>query len=232
MHKPTGLFFAALLSCAASGQGIVIDLYQNIVSGNIGEDFAGTNLSNPPSPRGRVASAGYNLVGTSAFVADFTADGDRTGITDPGITRLRFDGGSFPTYTLATNSPARDSGDPTPENDAFLFSAVWLDNLLETDQRRNGFARTIGGRTDIGSIEFDPATPVIIPPNILAIRGNTLTFASIPGRHYILEVSEDLTYFIRLNKPFTATSTLSALADPTATSGDRSRFYRIAEVQQ
>jgi parallel beta-helix repeat protein len=214
-----------------NGQGIRIDIYQSIVAGNIGEDIGGTNANNPPRARGSVTSAGYNLIGTGPFFSDFTAVGDRTGVTDPGINPIRYDGGRFPTYTLALDSPARDACDPAPEHEEFMFGTTsWIANLLDADQRRNGFARTIGGRTDIGSIEFDPATPETIEPEILSLTGNALAFKSIPGHTYTLEVSQDLTYFIRLDKPVTATSILTALTDPAPVSEDGSRYYRIAEI--
>lgn len=214
-----------------NGQEMEIDLYQSIISGNIGQDIGGTDANNRPSPRGRVASAGYNIIGTGSFVSDFSGPGDQAGITDPGLTPLRYDGGRFPTYSLRPDSPAREAGDPNPEYEEPMLAAVsWIANLFETDQRRNGFARTVGARTDIGAIEFNPFSPPVIIPKILSLEGNAIEFTSIPGRTYTLEVSPDLSYFIRLDKHITATSTTSRIFDFTPNNSDPVRFYRVTEI--
>src|SRR5262249_52383804 len=78
--------------------------------------------------------ANHNQVGVSA---------GHPGAIDPLLSPLGYYGGLTQTLVLSVLSPARDAGS---------------DFGLTEDQR--GFARTVGGQTDIGAIEFNSAIVV------------------------------------------------------------------------
>jgi len=92
---------------------------------------------------GTVVSHGYNLT-DSDTIGLLTGTGDKvatTRVLDP--LGLRNNGGPTPTFNPLIGGPAIDAGDP-----AFTDTSA-------TDQR--GRSRVIGGRIDIGAVEFRPS---------------------------------------------------------------------------
>ena len=98
---------------------------------------------------GEFVSGGNNLIGNPNDATGFTngENGDLVGTAenpiDPLLGELQDNGGSTPTQALLDSSPAIDAGS-NPEN-------------LETDQRGEGFDRTVGDATDIGAFEVQNA---------------------------------------------------------------------------
>jgi hypothetical protein len=99
----------------------------NNVAGGVAEDLSGN--------RGTLFGA-HDLVMTSLLALP-----DDTLRDDPMLIALADKGGPTRTHALASASPAIDAGS-NPEDFA-------------TDQRGNGFPRTLGGATDIGAFESD-----------------------------------------------------------------------------
>jgi Domain of unknown function (DUF4347)/RTX calcium-binding nonapeptide repeat (4 copies) len=111
----------------------------SIISGN-SQDSSGNEA---PDLSGEFTSGGNNLIGDGS--GDFVngENGDLVGTTenpiDPKLGELQDNGGATPTQELLEGSPAIDTGS-NPDN-------------LATDQRGEGFARTVGNGTDIGAFE-------------------------------------------------------------------------------
>jgi predicted outer membrane repeat protein len=95
---------------------------------------------------GTLTSGGYNLCRDDGG-GYLTATGDQIN-TDPLLGPLATNGGPTLTHRLLCGSPAIDAGDPA-------FSPP-----PEYDQRGPGYSRVIGGRIDIGAVEFNPAATV------------------------------------------------------------------------
>jgi len=146
---------AIFLFDANSGTGTVT-VANSTFSGNVASEgtgflldasFSGTTILNLGSTilnhctivsfSGTVISRGYNLSSDngSGFL---TATGDQTN-TPPLLGPLQLNGGQTPTHALLSGSPAIDAGTN------FTDSA--------TDQRGDGFSRTVGAATDIGAFE-------------------------------------------------------------------------------
>lgn len=89
-------------------------------------------------------SGGHNLIGSGSAIGNFTATGDQTAISSPGLAPLDFNGGSTQTHALIPGSPAIDAGDNASVPAELTF-----------DQR--GVPRVIGTSVDIGAVEFLPA---------------------------------------------------------------------------
>ena len=106
---------------------------------------AGTSEQN--NVVGTFVSEGNNLIGNSNGSSGFNNESDLVGTAenpiDPLLGELQDNGGSTPTQALLDSSPAIDAGS-NPEN-------------LETDQRGEGFDRTVGDATDIGAFEVQNA---------------------------------------------------------------------------
>jgi len=111
----------------------------------------------------------YNLIGTGSTVVSYLtplttltaitapspAPFDTTNIVtdNPGLGPLQFNGGLTRTHRPQTGSPAIDAGDPS-----IMFDPS------EFDQRGAPFDRVVGGRIDIGAVEYDPSTdPPALP---------------------------------------------------------------------
>jgi len=90
---------------------------------------------------GTVVSHGYNLT-DSDTIGLLTGPGDKVATTRV-LGQLGRNGGPTPTFNPVTGGPAIDAGDP-----AFTDTSV-------KDQR--GWSRVIGGRIDIGAVEFRPS---------------------------------------------------------------------------
>ena len=120
-------------------------------SATITSSIVAGNLTGEPDNRtqsdlsGEFVSGGNNLIGNPDSATGFTdgENGDLVGTPenpiDPFLGELQDNGGTTPTIALLDGSPAIDAGS-NPEN-------------LETDQRGEGFDRTVGGGTDIGAFE-------------------------------------------------------------------------------
>jgi hypothetical protein len=136
---------------------------KNTSSGTSPDVFS-TNLDPP--------SLGSNLIGNGSGALGFGNGirGDQVGTAaapiDPLLGPLAFNGGPTPTHALLSGSPAIDRG----SNAAGLTS----------DQR--GFARTVGGGTDVGAFEAQPMTVQSVQindgnPQRSEVRSLTITFS-------------------------------------------------------
>ena len=125
-----------------------LTITSSIVAGNSNGDLGG-----------EFSSGGNNLIGDlSEATGFFNGDnGDIVGSTDspidPKLGELQDNGGATSTEALLEGSPAIDAGS-NPNN-------------LETDQRGEGFERTIGNGTDIGAFEVQDTGGEI--PNELVV---------------------------------------------------------------
>lgn len=115
---------------------------------------ANRNNSTMPDVVGAFISTGYNLIGNRGTASGFNGTGDQTGssaaLINPNLNPLALNGGTTPTHSLKSNSPALDKGKSF---------------VLTTDQR--GLARPVdlpasnasgGDGADIGAFEAQ-ATP-------------------------------------------------------------------------
>jgi hypothetical protein len=117
---------------------------------------------------GVFTSGGNNLIGNGDDATGFEdgVNGDLVGsdgddpfnpqtelLADPNLGELQNNGGSTETFALLEDSPAIDAGS-NPNN-------------LETDQRGEGFDRTIGNRTDIGAYEVQEGGGGEIPDELI-----------------------------------------------------------------
>ncbi|MEL6494720.1 MAG: calcium-binding protein [Cyanobacteria bacterium J06623_7] len=133
-------------SAAFTGDGI---------SGNgsivITSSIIANNSENDLEENASLTSGGNNLIGNAGSANGFTdgANGDLVGTPDAPIDsrlgELQDNGGATPTLALLDGSPAIDAGSNP--------------NGLETDQRGDGFARTLGNGTDIGAFEVQTTIP-------------------------------------------------------------------------
>ena len=118
---------------------------------------------------GEFISGGNNLIGNGDDVTGFVdgVNGDLVGsdgddpfdpqndlLIDPKLRELQNNGGATETFALLEESPAIDAGS-NPNN-------------LETDQRGEGFNRTVGNGTDIGAYEVQ----TIINDEIIGTENN------------------------------------------------------------
>jgi Ca2+-binding RTX toxin-like protein len=111
-----------------------------------GSIIANNNLTSTPigdvSGDGEFISGGNNLISNgddaTGFIESDIVGTDAQPI-DPQLGELQNNGGSTPTQELLAGSPAIDTGS-NPDG-------------LATDQRGEGFARTVGNGTDIGAFE-------------------------------------------------------------------------------
>jgi hypothetical protein len=111
-----------------------------------GSIIANNNLTSTPigdvSGDGEFISGGNNLIGNGDDATGFI-ESDIVGTTDnpidPSLGELQNNGGSTPTQELLAGSPAIDAGS-NPDG-------------LATDQRGEGFNRTVDNGTDIGAFE-------------------------------------------------------------------------------
>ena len=130
-------------SSGIANNGGEITLTSTIVAGN----FDNNDLENDD-----IISGGNNLIGGEATLSSLIGsvgglaniqDSDLVGTADspidPLLGELQDNGGTTPTFALLDGSPAINAGS-NPNN-------------LETDQRGEGFDRTVGGSTDIGAFE-------------------------------------------------------------------------------
>jgi hypothetical protein len=120
------------------------DVLSSIIAGNNGDDDVHTN-----GEPNEFVSLGYNLIGGGNDLGAFNQTGDQTGVTNPLLAPLAFNGGPTPTHALLPGSPAMDSGNPS-------FAAP-----PGFDQRGAPFARVFGGRIDIGAFEAQPIIFVV-----------------------------------------------------------------------
>ncbi len=137
-------------------QSTSTEVRSSIISGNtVGGDLAiVSGIDNS------FQSNGYNLVGSGnvfgpanqfSALDNFTAQGDQSGVLDPGLGVLTDNGGLTLTHALLPTSPALDAGDPN--------ALVNVGDVPEFDQRGAPFGRIEDGngdsiaRIDIGVFE-------------------------------------------------------------------------------
>ena len=143
----------------------------SIIAGNTNDDVAVTNLTANNS----FQSYGYNVIGSGGGtldgLANFTATGDQTNVTDPLLGPLADNGGPTLTHALLPGSPAIDAGDP--------IAVAGQNGVPVFDQRGAGFERVFGGRLDIGSYEFIFAKTIDLEINGGAINRSGIATLTI-----------------------------------------------------
>ena len=133
------------------------EVRSSIIAGNLSSFVPGPG--DPPNPDSDVdpvgvnptnsfVSLGFNLIGSGLGLGAFNAAGDQTGIADPGLDPLGFNGGPTQTHALQGGSPAINAGDP---------NAFGIGSVPMTDQK--GDMRVVG-TIDIGSFESN-VMPVV-----------------------------------------------------------------------
>jgi parallel beta-helix repeat protein len=137
-------------------------LTSTIVANNTGADVARTDGGTP------AFTANNSLIRTPVAGSSITGASNLIGV-DPKLGPLANNGGPTDTMALLTGSPAINVGS-NPETLAF-------------DQRGNGYARTVGGGTDIGAFEFGagPSPSVPVPASSPAGLGIMAALLSILG---------------------------------------------------
>ena len=124
-------------AAVSNGRDNTVTIASTIIAGNsadsglLEDDVSGTFVSE-----------GNNLIGNSTGSNSFDSTdivGTAENPIDPQLGELQDNGGSTQTIALLEGSPAIDAGS-NPDN-------------LQTDQRGEGFDRTVGGGTDIGAFE-------------------------------------------------------------------------------
>ena len=118
------------------------------ITSNLVANNTGANLGDI-SGDGETISGGNNLVGNANDVSGL-ADTDITDV-DPLLGELQDNGGATQTIALLEDSPAIDAGS-NPDN-------------LTTDQRGDGFDRTVGDAIDIGAFEVQDVNNPDNPDN-------------------------------------------------------------------
>ncbi|MEQ8998817.1 MAG: choice-of-anchor Q domain-containing protein [Coleofasciculus sp. B1-GNL1-01] len=128
----------------------------SLIAGNIdAADISGSSF----------ISGGHNLIGNGDGTPGFIngVNNDQVGTTDnpidPLLGLLQNNGSSTATHALLPGSPAIDAG----SNPLMLL----------TDQRGDGFNRTVGSQTDVGAFEVQPlpSTSVPEPSSMLGLIG-------------------------------------------------------------
>jgi hypothetical protein len=133
---------------------------------------------------GMITSLGYNLVSGDGLAGFPLIPSDLVN-TNPMLGPLQLNGGQTPTHALLCGSPAVDAGTN------FL--------RLATDQRGDGFARTVGLATDIGAYEAQTPPscnqpPVALCTNVTVSAGaNCMADASIDNGSYDPDAGDSIT---------------------------------------
>ncbi len=91
------------------------------------------------------ASLGFNVVGSGEAIGAFTGTGDQTGIVDPGLADLGFNGGPTQTHELTAGSVALNAGDQS--------AMAGVNGVPDNDQRGMGNNRVFGSAIDVGAFE-------------------------------------------------------------------------------
>jgi len=130
-------------------------LSNTIVAGNTDASGGDSPDCNTPVSHG---SAGYNLIGNANNCNLVAGTGDQVGTSGTpiaaGLGGLADNGGRTLTHAPVLGSAALNLGNPGAPGSPPL--------CLPSDQR--GVARPLAGRCDVGSVEIDPAPPVINTP--------------------------------------------------------------------
>jgi hypothetical protein len=127
-----------------------------------------SDVRNGTSPA--FTSLGHNLIGTMGGATGFTngSNGDIAGTNASPVNArlgaLANYGGLTKTHELQSDSPAINAG-----NNALIPAGI------TTDQRGNGFARLKGGRTDIGSFEFQNDAPTLSDTSFTFLKGVSIS---------------------------------------------------------
>ncbi len=124
---------------AAADSDDSVDLASTIVAGNTAAAVPNDLATKPSTPT--VGFAGAKSLIQAPAGAPLSGSGNLIGV-DPQLGQLADNGGPTPTRLIAASSPAVDAG---------------AANGLTVDQR--GLPRTVGGGTDIGSVELQTARP-------------------------------------------------------------------------
>ena len=162
------------LGATASGGGLAVTspalLDNSIVSAN-NVNGAFDDISGPV-----LKTSANNLIGIGGGLTN-GVNGNKTGVTNPKLAVLGNYGGPTQTMPPLIGSPAIDAG-----NNALVPAGV------TTDQR--GFNRIVGGKVDIGAVEF---SKIVISGNVYNdINGDGARQAGEPGMANV-QVYVDLT---------------------------------------
>jgi hypothetical protein len=160
-----------VLADGATGGGILAGgsvsflLNNSIVAGNL--NGTGPGATPDDIGIGQVDSrSGYNLIGTGGSGGlQNGVNGNRVGVTNPGLAPLGDYGGPTQTMALSPGSPALGAGSVALAVDAG-------GKPLTADQR--GFARVVNGAVDIGALETQPPpTAHLSGPTVSEAAGST-----------------------------------------------------------
>ena len=135
----------------AGGQ---LQLAHSILAGNLGGGDLSSSVSTPAVTHSLIGDGeGSGLAEAPLGSSDDNGNligGPENGVIDPRLGPLADNGGPTWTHALLPNSPAIDMGDPgalAGEGEIPLF-----------DQRGRPFARVVGGRIDMGAVEYQAGT--------------------------------------------------------------------------
>ncbi len=126
-------------------------VYSTIIAGNFASDDPANPDSDVDAVQGAVqnsfVSLGYNVIGTGLPLGlnAFNNVGDQTGVTDPLLGPLTFNGGDTFTHALMEASAAVNAGNPS--------DTAGAGSVPMFDQRGVGFPRVLAGRIDVGAVE-------------------------------------------------------------------------------
>jgi hypothetical protein len=156
---------------AGLGHGGGIDNAAGASALEIHDTILADNFANYGSDlEGAVTSLGYNLVGDSSDSTGFTGPGDLVGTSvnplNPQLGPLQNDGGPTQTMAPAADSLAVNAGDPADTTNP---------NTPAYDQRGPGFPRVFAGRIDIGAVEVQNLSGLLVSgfPSTITAGANT-----------------------------------------------------------
>lgn len=118
----------------------------SIIAGNRGSDVDQVNGAFSNS----FDSDGYNVVGNGLAIGAFNQPGDQTGVADPMLAPLAFNGGPTRTHKPFEGSAAVNAGDPAAI--AGVGQTPLFDQRGDFDQVQ-GLSRVRGGQIDVGAYE-------------------------------------------------------------------------------
>ena len=169
-------------NCTLSGNSATVG--GNIVNNGSQVEVGSTILqtgSSGGNNSGGFTSLGYNLSSDDGGGL-LNQPTDLTN-SDPMLGPLQLNGGETPTHAFSCSSPAVDAGTN--------FAG------LATDQRGDGFPRTVGSATDIGAFELQQICnqpPVALCTNVtVSADSNCVANASIDGGSYDPDAGDSIT---------------------------------------
>lgn len=224
-HYGIGLGSASIVNCTIHGNGRTgvrvadwVEVANSLVTSNGGYGFEAGSPLHSPSISISDSIVWGNRLGASAITYGPTHDGfDPQYLDAIGPDGVAATGDED--FSLRATSPAIDAGGNglVPRRTDLAGSPRYVDDPMTLD-RGGGSAPII----DIGAYEFQPPLRCVSlqPGN----GGMTLSFNTIPGQTYAIEVSDDLSVWNVLPDSVSGTGAIAAVE--LAENGTR-RFYRV-----